>query len=377
MAGTTAEGELTRKARARFAVATADDDAAIRRLLLENPMQGAIRLTFEREPDYFRSVGLAGSHDQTIIAFSQGQIVCMGRCSQRDCWINGQVTEAGYLAELRLDARARGRFAIVRDGYRFFCELQRSSPAGFYFTSIAADNHRARQFLERGARGMPTYRFLSELVTLLVAVPRHPRAASIQLVPATPACLQEMVRLLNESARRYQLAAVWTEENLHAMEKHGLPLTHILLARDGGKIVACGALWDQRSFRQTVVRGYSSALTAIRPLVNIAAHVFRTPRLPRVGSALAHAFLSPLAIADEAETMLPNFIASCFQAANKFGVEYLTLALPADDPRLSLLQRRFSTRLYRSRLYRVDWPGDTPALNSPEGTRFLPDVSLL
>ena len=37
--------------RVTFSTATAADDAAIRRLLRENPMRGAIRVTFEREPE--------------------------------------------------------------------------------------------------------------------------------------------------------------------------------------------------------------------------------------------------------------------------------------------------------------------------------------
>lgn len=377
MAGTLVEGELTTTDRVRFRVAIPDDDAAIRRLLRDHPMQGAIQLGFEREPDYFHGAGLAGSEDQTIAAFSKGRIVCMGRCSRRDCWINGRVAEVGYLAELRLDARARGQFAIVRDGYRFFRELQEPPPAELYYTSIAADNERARRFLERGARGMPEYRFLGELITMLVVVPRHPRVGPIKLVPATPACVPEAVQLLNESAKRYQLAAVWTEQSLLALEMRGLPLARVLLARDGSRIVACGALWDQRSFRQTVVRGYAPALAALKPIVNMAARIFDALRLPQVDDVLAHAFLSPLAFADEAGSMLLEFIESSFPAASSLGAEYLTLALPADDPRLPLLRRRFSTRIYRSRLYHVGWPDSTPPPPLLGGARFLPDVSLL
>ena len=44
---------------------------------------------------------------------------------------------------------------------------------------------------------------------------------------------------------------------------------------------------------------------------------------------------------------------------------------------LTTLRRRFSTRLYRSRLYRVDWPGEAALALRTEGATFLPDVSLL
>ncbi len=370
MAGTAAARELS----TRFAVATRADDAAIRRLLRENPMRGAVSVGIEREPDYFRGADLAGGEDQTIVARDGARLVCMGRCTRRECWVDGAARRVGYLAELRLDAAARGRFGILRDGYGFFHALQRDDPADLYFTSIAADNDRARRLLENGARGLPAYAFLAELDTLLVAVPRRPRAGRLSVEAATPERVPDLLRVLNGHGRRHQLAAVWTAERLRALAQHGLPLERFLLALNGGQVVACGALWDQRGFRQTVIRGYSRALAVARPFVNLASRILGTPRLPHCGSVLAHAFLSPLAFAEGAEAMLPDFIAEFFPLATRVGVEFLTLALPTNEPRLPALRRRFSTRTWRSRLYRVAWPAQ--ASHDLSGT-FLPEVALL
>ncbi len=373
MAGAAADRELS----THFAVATEADDSAIRRLLRDNPMRGAISLSFEREPDYFRGANLGSGEDHTIVAFENEKLVCMGRCTKRECWMNGALRRVGYLAELRLDAAARGRFSILRDGYRFFHELQRDDPASLYFTSIAADNDRARRLLERGARGLPGYEFLAELATLLVAVPSRPRASELRVEAAKPERIPEMLRVLNDHARRHQLAAVWTEERLLALEDHGLPLDRFLLAIDGGKVVACGGLWDQRGFRQTVIRGYAKALSAARPIMNFVSHFLGTPRLPRPNSALAHAFLSPLAFADGVGAVLPDFVAAFFPWAACLGVEFLTVMLPATDTRLPVMRRRFSTRTWTSRLYRVDWPERTPLELIETQAPFLPDVALL
>src|SRR5688500_15763676 len=136
MVGSALTGQLTRPVtptRSRlFAIATPAHEAAMRRLLRENPMRGAISITLEREPDYFAGANIGGAHDQTIVAFEDERLVCMGRCTTRTVWINGQIRRAGYLAELRLDARARGRFDLVRDGYRFFQSLQETTPAEVY-----------------------------------------------------------------------------------------------------------------------------------------------------------------------------------------------------------------------------------------------------
>src|SRR3989442_13137661 len=112
----------------------------------------------------------------------------MGRCSGRMCWVNGQKMRNGYLAEVRMDASARGNFHMLRDGYAFFHALQEEAAAELYFTSIASDNHRAHRLLERGERGFPAHGFVSELATLLVTVPQRPRCArSLRVELATPA----------------------------------------------------------------------------------------------------------------------------------------------------------------------------------------------
>ena len=183
--------------------------------------------------------------------------------------------------------------------------------------------------------------------------------------------------MLNNQGRRHQFATVWTTNSLLVLENQGLPLSRFLLAFDGDEVVACGALWDQREFRQTVIHTYSRALAIARPFLNIASGFLGTPRLPRAGSVLAHAFLSPLACVDGAEMVLPDFIEAAFPLAAQVGAEFLTMALPTADSRLQALRRRFSTRTWRSRLYRVDWPDRAPVEFSERGAPFLPDAGLL
>jgi len=94
----------------RFRLAELSDDHAIRELLRTNPTPGAISLSFEREPNFFSTMGLAGADDQTILAFDLDRLVCMGRCSVRRRYLNGVPKRVGYLADLRLDKSAEGRF---------------------------------------------------------------------------------------------------------------------------------------------------------------------------------------------------------------------------------------------------------------------------
>src|SRR5258706_898476 len=175
MAGTALACELTGSParRIHFALATEADDDDIRRLLRENPMSGQITISLEREPSYFFEERHLLAERQTIVARENDRVVCVGSCSFRPRFVNGQPQRVGYLGGLRLDAKLAGRFDILRRGYRFFRELQPHHDREAYFTSIAADNERAIQLLERGLPGMPSYKHLGEFVTLLISVRRN------------------------------------------------------------------------------------------------------------------------------------------------------------------------------------------------------------
>jgi hypothetical protein len=356
----------------QFSLATEADDAGIRRLLRENPMAGRISLSLEREPDYFTEARYCGTEHQTILARDQGRVVCVGTCSFRQRFVNGTPRRVGYLGGLRLDARLGGRSDILRRGYRYFRALQRVNPADFYFTSIAADNHRARQFLERNLPGMPRYEHFGDFVTMLLPVPRSGRVEAFE---TSAPDARESLAVLHEHNSRYQFAPHWTAEELRALRPLGLRAGDFRAVRDRGKPVACAALWDQRSFKQAVIRGYTARLAWARPWINFAARVLRRPGLPAAGAVLAHAAVSHLAVPADRPEKLADLIRSLFPLARSERIEWLTLGFAAADPRRAALRTRFAAREYRSCLYRVRWP-ELPG-EALDGRLPFPEVALL
>jgi hypothetical protein len=356
----------------QFTLATEADDADIRRLLRENPMAGRISLSLEREPDFFTEARCPGSEHQTIVARDESRVVCAGTCSFRQRFVNGEPRRVGYLGGLRLDASMAGRFDILRRGYRFFHQLQRASPADFYFTAIAADNQRARKFLERGLPGMPRYESLGDFVTMLVPVPRGCRVAA-GVPPA--ATVEELLAVLDEHNRGCQFAPGWTAEQLQALHPLGLRMENFRVLPAGGKAVACAALWDQRAFKQAVIRAYAPPLALARTWINFAARLRRRPGFPAAGSTLAHAAVSHLAAPADQPELVAGLIHSLFPIARSKGIEWLTLGFAAADPRLAALGGRFAVREYRSRLYRVRWP-DLPG-GILEDRLPCPEIALL
>lgn len=370
MEGPTATGEL-RRASFTFHVAEEADDPEIRRLLRDNPMNGAISLSLEREPHYFAESSYAQLDHHTIVARESNRVVCVGSCSFRDRFVNGRARRVGYLGGLRLDHAARGNFHVLRRGYAFFRELQRDGE--IYFTAIASDNDRATRFLERAAPGMPGYDYLGDFVTSVLPVRSLSRLQNkCGVEPATS--IDELVAFLHEHNRHFQFAPCWTADDLLRLRKLGLAVESFWQIRGGGRLAACGALWDQRSFKQTVVRGYAPPLSWVRPWINPILHLAGHPRLPAVGTSVAHAFISHLAVPPDRADWLLDLLAAFGREAVARRLDYIMLGLPEDDPRLATLRSRFKSREYRSRLYTVHWSDATLALHAGQ---FNPELALL
>jgi hypothetical protein len=346
-------------------------------------MPGSIALTLEREPSFFAAAALEGPEHRAIVAVENGRVVAAGSISARQRFINGQPMRVGYLGALRLDASCRARSSILLHGYDAFRELHEQDGPPIYLTSIVAGNLPARRFLEKGLPGMPAYHFLGEFVTLIIPCPRRPglfrpisrttkklRRQGIQLAPGSEERRGELLELLHDTNRKYQFAPVWAAGELH-------PKNFLMACAPDGPLVACAAIWDQRSVKQTVVRGYSSSLRCARPLINLGAAFLGQPRLPRIGASISHAFLSHLVVDPESPHLLDCLITLLRGLARDRGIDYLTLGFDSRDPRLAYLRKAFRPREMLSRIYAAHWPDGAILAHSLDERLLAPEVAIL
>ena len=207
MVGTAAPGKLISFAkpasdRIRYEVASHEHDDEIRRLLRDNPMPGRISISLEREPHYFAASEIEGLEHKTVVALDGNRVIAVGSISCRTRFINSNATRVGYLGGLRLDQSFRGRADVILKGYRFFEQLHEQGGPPIYLTSIISENLRARRLLERGLKGMPTYRYVGDLVTLMIPTRRRIRTRIESPLPfgvSSPEDRADIAELLSRS----------------------------------------------------------------------------------------------------------------------------------------------------------------------------------
>jgi hypothetical protein len=322
-------------------------------------MDGEIQVSLEREPDCSQAGTIEGDLHQVIVSREEGSGRLLGMASRsvRDAWINGERCRLGYLSQLRVVPGARSRPRLIKGGYQLIRELHQDGQTPYYVTTILEDNLVARRLLERGLKGFPSYQELSHLVTLVVPVRGGVSPTpGISVTHGEEKDLEEILACLERNQRPLQFAPCWTREDLLSPERtRGLTPGDFLLARRQSELVGCLAVWDQRDFKQAVIRGYGPWLRWTRPLVNLFSPLLRTPHLPPVGETLQNATLSMIAVDAAAPKVLRTLLGAALEESKRRGLDHLTLGFCRGNPLLEVAKACLPHREYVSVIYLVYW----------------------
>src|SRR5919197_2838896 len=242
------------------------DDAGIRRLVETQAMPGRVRVTFCREPDFSTGCAVTGEEFRILVArVADDEIVAVACRSVRRVFLNGREQRIGYLGQLRVHERWRGRWLVSR-GFAALEALDRADPLPAYLASIVEGNHDAVGVLvNRRRRTFPVFREAARYVTLAVRVGRPIRQERTreEVVHGSADQLVDIANFLNAEGRRRQLSSVWTIEALARLEAYGLARDDFRIARRNGQLVGVMALWDQSAYKQSVIRGYTGWLKPV------------------------------------------------------------------------------------------------------------------
>lgn len=354
-----------------------EDDPELRRLLRDNPLEGEIRVSLEREPNAFLAAAVEGEPHCTIVARHEGRVIGMGSRSVSSVFVNGEPCRLGYLSQLRVDRAFRGRPRLLAAGYDLLHSMRGEDELPFDLTSVIADNQVARRLLGAGLPGLPAYREIEGFVTLVIPTTSRPRKAQ-RIERGGPERLPDVAACLERNRRRYQLAPCFTVDDLASTERsRGLRPDDFFVALAGSEIAGCLSLWDQSDFKQVVVRGYAPRLARWRPWLNGVAPLLGTPRLPNPGEILPHAYVSHVAVDGDDPGVFQALVEAAYAEARSQRYVYLVLGLAARHPWLPWLRRRFRPREYASVLYAVHWDDGADVVAPLDGRIPHLEVALL
>ena len=358
--------------RVRIDLATESDNEQLLRLMAAMPMPGPVRMTYQREPSFFGALCVEGKRSQVVVGrdSERGHVVGLGIRSTKLAYINGTASSLGYLSSLRLEKGYRHSIYLAR-AYQRLRELHKEGQTQIYLSTVVEGNAAARSFTA-GRGSLPAYHDLG-LIHSLAILPRRrsrlrkPALGDVDIRPATRCDIPQLVSFLNRVGGRRQFFPAYSQSDFDSADGllRGIVPENICVACRGGRIVGSVALWDQQSFRQSVVAGYAPWLAAARPLCNTYALIRGLPKLPGVGATLNYAYLSLVCVQNDSHDVFAALVEKVSDLG--FGkYDFLVAGMHGKDPLLPVLRRK-RHRDYVSRLHVVCWQDGERVVDGLDG----------
>lgn len=347
-------------ARYQLEIATAADDADLRSILRQTPMEGRISVGFQREPSYFAAAVVEGDSHQVVAARDREtqKLIGFGARNLRTLYVNGVEQTVGYLSTLRL-LKSHRNIGLIARGYSLFRELHADGRAPFYLTTIAAGNDTALRILTSGRAGLPQYRHLEDLATFAISLRSFGKLAipgDLAVGPLTNDSLPAVLDFWQRVGRKRQFFPHLEAHRLFGPNAtyRDLAMEDVYVAWKQDRVIGTFACWDQSGFRQSVVERYSNGLAWSRPFYNAFAAVAGRPQLPRAGESLRYSLGALLCVQDFDPEITSALLSASARNAAQGAPEFLLIGAAQSDPLHRYWQRR-ALVTYTTHIYLVAW----------------------
>lgn len=266
--------------------ATPADNPALVELARICPMPAPISLAFERTPDFF-ALCRARGESRTLVAEVAGEVVACASVGRRRAYVNGSPSEIGYVADLKVAPRFRGRYLPHLLIARLAADEASLSPAAYVMT-FAAGNRTIDALLHRTLKHRPIERLGTITSFQLFPLVRLGVSARFEIRRAGPGDEAALSGLLDSFHRQYELAPVFATGGLREVLERslGMELSSYFVASQGGRLLAALGLWDQDGFKQTRVHRMPPGLRWFTRSVRAASRFLPLPALPLEGEVL-------------------------------------------------------------------------------------------
>lgn len=343
----------------KIEMASLSDDKELRTLQSQSSMPGPCRISYLRDPSYFKALNVEGHFHQTIIGRDQtnGSIIGWGNRTIKTTYVNGEQKDIGYLSSLRFIGQYNNVFTMLR-GYNKLRQLHKDGRADFYLTTILNHNTPAQNLLTCGTRNLPKYHDIGQFHCKAISLSRIPFQdirKDFYLRSATQKDLRNILNFLNKEGRKKQFYPVYRADDFDSTEGllKGLAPDNLVVAIRDNKLIGVAGAWNQKSFRAGLVKGYSGWLTIGRPLYNLWACLSGYPLLDKPGTILNFFTLSLIAVQNDNHDVFRSLINKLIRQ-NRNRHDFMIAGLHSSHPLLPVLHEMKGMD-YGSRLYTVYW----------------------
>lgn len=335
--------------RYKFEPANSTDSRELLEIMEEDKSPGNISLIYTRLPDAMNSFGMEGDRTSVIVCRDEKNkiITGFGALTVRQLFINKKETNIGYLFGIKVRKNYRKKIRIHK-GYDLLKYLYSDIP--FHFTSILDDNPYVQRMLEKKRVNMPLYipYGYSNIYVLKTGFKKRLEKA-YRFKRCTKEDIDQMISFVNEQGKNMQFFPVLSKKYLES--NPSLTYKDFYLLYKNEELVACGAIWDQKSYKQLYVGSYTGIYKYIYRFPSVLS-LFGYPKLVKPGNRVNYFSLAHWIVKNNNERDFEVFMNSISGITAEYS--YFLIGVHEKNKYNSILKTKTKT-VYKSKLYLVNW----------------------
>ena len=324
--------------------AVPDDGSEMLRLIESHPASGGIKILYTRRPDAYQSY-LAECPDAeiTVCVNDDNRVLAQIVCLPRKMYINREAQIVGYVTGLHKEEGAViNILKLLEAGHS-------KSTAKHFFCSILDDNKPAYNLFSKHKIIRPICDYRTYFIhPAALKPPKH----NFNFRRVVPDDAERLIIFYNEVGIEYSYFPLFETMN----DFTGLKITDFFLLEDGDKIIAAGALWNQRTYKQYIALGYhgiNKLASGHNPLLRL----LRYPALPKINTAANFAYISFMLYRKDNLDTARIFLGEIASAAR--GYDFITIGAVSED-KIGMLLNSAKNIKIGSKLCRIDYHKNSP-----------------
>lgn len=340
-----------------FRLATETDDAAIRELLQQIPLDGMLRIRYLREPSYMRSVEIQGTPQQTLVGLINNKIVAVCSRNIQRLYIGDEIKTAGYISNLRYHPDARHGISLLK-GIRELENLPAGLPTDFHYATLIDKDNFTRNIIASNRPRMPEVIDMGLLYTFSIPIRKRARNVKpgkrFEIVRGDEKMMPLILAFLKKEGVRYDF---FPDLSAGAYAPGLLQPESFFAIFDKWELAGVCSLPNIIKYRQYIMEGYSRSFGKLRLPLNAYFTLRHLHPIPRKGEEIKLAFVGFPVVRDDNPEIFEALLLHVYNSLSGSGQHYLCLTLHEDSPLIKSLSR-FPKINYTSRLYIVKLNND-------------------
>jgi hypothetical protein len=325
--------------RFEYSVAKPEDSNEILKVFESIDFKGGISVLYTRRPDPYKSF----MHDSdkffmpVVREKGSGKICAVGCCVIRKAFINGEIKNTGYLTGLKILPEFKKKLIKISEVYKQIFE-ETQDCVDIYYTTILKENVQVQKMLEKKRKNMPEYRLLGAYTVYCF---RTGKKKNSTIYTLHKGFVENLNTFINKNLECFNFSPI-------NIDFPGIFENNVYTLKDDlGEIVAACAIWNQQSYKQNIVTGYSGVYRLISKLP---LKWLGYPDFPTENSTVNYGCVTCFCVKDNDLKLAEIFLGKVAENASEFS--FLMFGLLETHP-LADIFKKIKHIKYQSKAYTV------------------------